>query len=381
MIIPQTMKNLYYKLLNTFFSFFPIKKKKIFFLSYYGSQYGCNPKYLSEYIVENCKGWDVVWGFTEPDRHVVHGARKVKYMSLRYFFELYTSQVLVANYRMTELYHKRRGQLYIQTWHSSLRLKMIEGDAVETLPHNYVRMAKADSKQIDILLSGCDYSTQIFKRAFWYDGQIVPTGTPREDLLLNANSSRRNEIFKKIGIHEGTHILLYAPTFRKDNKLTCYNIDFKRLVTSIKEKYQGNWIILLRLHPHLQHFSKKLLNDASFLVDTTSYDDIQELLMIADVVISDYSSLIFDFALTGRPCFLYIPDLKEYTAHDRNLYFDINDLPFPISHNNEELSHNIQSFNIDNYQLGIKNFLQQTGSYEDGHACERTWEYIIKALE
>ena len=375
------MGNFSYKLLNTIFSFFPIKKRKIFFLSYYGSQYGCNPKYLSEYVVKNCKDWDVVWGFTEPEKHIIPEVRKVKYLSLQYFYEICTSQVFVTNYRMTEHYHKPKGQLYVQTWHSSLRLKMIEGDSVDTLPANYVQMAKRDSKQIDILLSGCDFSTDIFRRAFWYDGEIAQTGTPREDLMFDANFLRCETVFEKLGIPKRTHILLYAPTFRKDNNLECYNIEFNKLITAVEKKFAGEWIVLLRLHPHLKNLSKQIVQDSSCVLDATSFDDIQELLMVADIVISDYSSLIFDFALTKRPCFLYVTDLKEYTLHDRQLYFKINDLPFPICQNNEELRKAILTFNLNTYQSRTEAFLQRIGSYEKGHACERSWEYIKKAIK
>ena len=86
---------------------------------------------------------------------------------------------------MTELYKKRDGQFYVQTWHSSLRLKKIEADAVDGLTDNYIKMAKADSKQTDLLISGCQFSTEIFRRAFWYDGPIVSTGTPRGDVLIH----------------------------------------------------------------------------------------------------------------------------------------------------------------------------------------------------
>ena len=119
-----------------------MRRKKILFMSYYGSQYGCSPKYLSQYMVASCLGWDIVWVFTNPEKYEIDGVRKVRYLSLRYFYELCTAQVIVTNYRMTKLFRKRKNQLYIQTWHSSLRLKAIEQDAESTLPPHYVEMAR-----------------------------------------------------------------------------------------------------------------------------------------------------------------------------------------------------------------------------------------------
>lgn len=365
-----------YKFISFIFSVFPVKKHKIFFLSYYGSQYGCNPKYLSEYIVNKNEGWDVVWGFVTPDKYLIKGVRKVKYMSLRYFYELCTSGVFVTNYRMTLDYHKRKGQVYIQTWHSSTRLKKIEGDVEVALKPNYVKMAKKDSKNIDVLLSGSQFSTETFKRAFWYSGTILPTGTPREDLMFRRDESILTKVYTELRINNEAKIVLYAPTFRQSNSLECYDLDYKTLQDTLKKKFGGNWIVLLRLHPHLREYSKKLTENHMGVVDATQYDDIQELLCASDVVISDYSSLIFDFALTKRPCFIYASDLKDYTDKERELYFNIEDLPFPISRNNEEMVSILTNFDNQLYCKRIDSFLSTLGSYEDGHACERVYNYI-----
>ena len=112
------------------------------------------------------------------------------------------------------------------------------------------------------------------------------------------------------------------------------------------------------------------------MIDVTSYDDIQELLSISDFLISDYSSLIFDYAMTKRPCFLYTPDVDDYISNDRNLYFDIKELPFISVKNNEELISHIASFDHENYQHKLDEFLKDIGSYEDGHACEKVLELI-----
>ncbi len=374
------MRDKVYLLLQAIFALFPIVKNKIFFTSYYGSQYGCNPKYLSEYMMKNHKDWDIVWAFVQPASHVVPGVRKVKYMSLRYFYELSTSKVFVTNYRTTTWYRKRKGQIYIQTWHSSLRLKMIEGDALQTLPAHYLDMAKHDSPQIDYLLSGCEFSTSIFKRAFWYNGEIVTTGTPREDLMFSKDKELKAKILGKLGISKDENVLLYAPTFRKDNSLRYYDIDYNALINECQNKWGGEWIVLLRLHPHLRDFSKYLVGNNTKMIDTTSYDDIQELLFVSNVVISDYSSLIFDFALTGRPCLLYAPDLDEYISKDRNFYFTINQLPFPLATNNNELMERVSNFDKAEYRKSLKIFMDSVGSYETGHSCQNVVNLFMKSV-
>ncbi|KIL49359.1 glycero-phosphotransferase [Jeotgalibacillus soli] len=290
-------------------------------------------------------------------------------MSLRYFYELCTAKVIITNFRTTDLYKKRKNQYYIQTWHSSLRLKQIEKDAEEALPPHYVQMAKKDSVKCDLLLSGCQYSTEIFKRSFWYNGEIFEHGTPRNDVLFQGDRGGKNEVYHRLKISPEKKIVLYAPTFRKNNNLEIYDLDYKNISRDLEAKFKGEWVVLVKLHPHLISKSSQLIYGEN-VMDVTSYDDIQELLMIADVLISDYSSLMFDFAITKRPCFLYVPDVKEYISQERKLYFDLMELPFISAANNQELLKKIDEFNEEEYKERLTAFLTHVGSFENGHACE-----------
>ena len=188
--------------------------------------------------------------------------------------------------------------------------------------------------------------------------------------------SLKNRIKEQLQIPEQTQVVLYAPTFRKGNSLECYNLNYTQLIHSLQKQQKRDWVVLVRLHPHLRNLSQSLLKDETQVIDVTDYDDIQELLFISDVVISDYSSLIFDYAMTLRPCFLYVPDLEVYTSKDRALYFNIRELPFPISLTNEELCHQIENFQINSYQKQVKFFLDSIGSYETGQACEKVFNYL-----
>ncbi|WP_010678076.1 CDP-glycerol glycerophosphotransferase family protein [Bacillus timonensis] len=354
------------------FNCFPIKDNKIIFFSYYGSQYGCNPKYISEYIQKKCppETFDIVWAFTDlRSKKYIEGVRKVKMMSFKYFYELCTSKVVITNFRTTDLFVKRKEQFYIQTWHSSLRLKQIEKDAEGSLPLQYIEMAKKDSLKCDLLLSGCRYSSDIFNRAFWYKGKVFEYGSPRNDLFFS-NNLNKNEIFNNLRIPGNHKIVLYAPTFRKNNGVEAYNLEFARIINALKSRFGGDWTLLIKLHPHLISKSSKLHNSAANVIDVTTYDDIQELLAISDVLISDYSSLIFDFSITKRPCFLYIPDVSEYISNERKLYFDINQLPFITATNNKDIEMKIENFDDELYKSRLHNFLSDIGSFENGRASE-----------
>ncbi|MFC4620083.1 CDP-glycerol glycerophosphotransferase family protein [Camelliibacillus cellulosilyticus] len=360
------------------FQRFPIKNNKIFFMNYYGSGYGCNPKYMTEYLLNHYpKGtFDVVWAFNDirANDHLT-GFRQVKTMSWRYFFDCCTAKVIVTNFRTTDAFVKRRGQYYIQTWHSSLRLKQIEKDAEKTLPAHYVRMAKRDSNKIDLLISGCAYGTAIFRRAFWYSGEIMTCGTPRNDLFFQRSDSVRKRIFDRLGLSRQVKVMLYAPTFRSGGGFEVYQWGYQNLLNKAKERFGGEWVFLVKHHPHLSAEASRL-ESSDRVIDVTAYDDTQELLSIADILVTDYSSLMFDFALTRRPCFLYVPDLDTYVKKDRNLYFDLKRLPFISARSEGELIQAIDGFQADVYETRLKSFLAEIGTYESGGACPAIFNRI-----
>ncbi|MGV3464789.1 MAG: CDP-glycerol glycerophosphotransferase family protein, partial [Heyndrickxia sp.] len=132
----------------------------------------------------------------------------------------------------------------------------------------------------------------------------------------------------------------------------------------------GKWKLFIKLHPHLMAAFNQI-KDMENVVNVSTYEDIQELLAASDILITDYSSLMFDFAITRRPCFLYVPDLTSYIKNDRDLYFDIPSLPFVHAASNEELIDKIESFNKKIYEKRLSEFLKQIGSYEKGAATEQ----------
>ena len=366
------LKKLVTNLIIYCFCCLPIKKNKIIFFSYYGTQYGGNPKYISQYIQENYPSdrFDLVWVFNDlTSKKELMNIRKVKTMSLKYFYELCTAKVVITNYRTTELYKKRKHQFYIQTWHSSLRLKRIEKDAENALPTHYIQLAKKDSKKCDLLLSGCKYSTEIFERAFWYNGEIFEHGTPRNDLFFEKGEDKKREIYERLKISHHKKVLLYAPTFRKGNNLDVYDVNYERLSRELVTKFGGEWIVLVKLHPHLASKSAELISDRQ-VMDVSSHDDIQELLLVADALLTDYSSLMFDFSITNKPCFLYVADINEYKSQDRELYFELEELPFVNAQTQEMLEQAIREFDLNQYQHDLELFLRRVGSFEKGRACE-----------
>jgi len=367
------------EVLSILFSLLPVKQKKILFISHLGKGYGCNPKYICEHI-RRChpKEYKLHWLYDPTCSNadeIPDGVKSVSLYSWQFRYDILTCGVLIANTRIPEWFgfKNRKGQRYIQTWHSSLRLKKIEGDA--NLGSSYEALAKEDSRKTDIIISGSRFSSEIIKRAFWYSGPILEVGTPRIDYLLNQDGNNRRDLLAKAGLDLDSHYILYAPTFRKNGNITSYDIDYEKLSSTLVGHFGGSWKILYRLHPNLRGKVSFKPHDDIFL-DMSDYPDMQELLVIADILITDFSSCMFDMAFIQKPCILYASDLEHYQQTERNLYFTISELPFPIATTNEELNSIINSFEFKTYKQAIITFLNRIGSFELGNASEMIYNYI-----
>lgn len=377
MKIIENVKHLRHEVYIWKFCLEPIKKNKIIMWANSFKHYGCSPKYITEFLLKNYpKQFDIVWVFEqgrELPEDIPEEVRIVRYFSIEYLHEIHTAKFIICNMRtgVAHLWHKRTEQIYIQTWHSSLRLKKIEGDA-ENLPFEYVKNAQLDSNKIDILLSGCKFSTEIFKRAFWYNGEIMESGTPRCDILLNNNEKYRRKVFHSYKLANEQKLVLYAPTFRSNKPSDFLGMDFERL----RETLGNEWIIGARLHPNVR--ASVIPKGA---ISMSKYSDMQELLAAADILITDFSSCMFDMAIAGKICILYVPDLEEYLKKERGLYFNIQKLPFPLVRNMDELCQIISSLDYNDYQCKLQQFMKQIGSYEDGHATERVCQYIYQNMK
>jgi CDP-glycerol glycerophosphotransferase len=198
-------------------------------------------------------------------------------------------------------------------------------------------------------------------------------------LFFHQPTSVREKVLSQLDIPFSTKVLLYAPTFRERKDSTKYLLNASQLSSFLKELTGEDWVILVRLHPHLhlQHLGEEMNRQVR---EVTRYEEVQELLAASDMLISDYSSLVFDFALTARPCFLYLPDLDEYVARERKLYFALDQLPFPYSRNEEELKTQIKILNEKDYRSRLTAFMQQTGSYEQGSASANVVAYIKQKI-
>lgn len=366
-------------------NFIPIKNNRILCWSYSGKQFSCNPAYITKYIIENHKDeYEIIWMFIKgkDTTNIPKGVKIVRYGTIRHLVALNSAKFIITNSRtdyVWSLWHKKSKQKYIMTWHSSMGIKKVELDADWNF-QDYIDMAKKDSERCDLILSGSKFRTEVIKRAFQYNGEILEAGTPRNDIFFKTNnaSTIRKKIFQLYDIPTDKKVVLYAPTFRKKTSLDYYKINWTFIKKSLNEKFNSDFFLLIRLHPNLIGKDIDLISfyKSDDIKNVTNYDDMQELLVISDILITDYSSSMFDFALTKRPCYIYANDTKEY---ERGTYFNIESLPFLFAQKESKLIENIDNFDYEAYVLSLNHFVNNViFSYEHGHACECFYEWIKK---
>ncbi|MBR2786192.1 MAG: CDP-glycerol glycerophosphotransferase family protein [Clostridia bacterium] len=364
----EKIKELIYRCLFIIFKVFPIKKNKLVFINFYGNGYGDNPKYICEELLKKHSDLDIVWLVNNINSNFPKGIRKVKYKSVSAIYELATAKIWIDNARKRKYVLKRKKQYYIQTWHGGIGLKKIEKDAEETLSKYYVESAKHDSEMIDVIISNSKYRTNLYKNSFWYEGEILEVGLPRNDIFFNGNYAKeiKDKILKMYGISPNRKIILYAPTFRKD-----FNI-FEKIDLKLLEQNMPEHIILIRAHPG----TSIGIDCSNNVIDVTDYPDMQELIIACDYFISDYSSCIFDAMTSGKAVYLYAPDHDEYLS-ERGLNFVYDELPFSIAHSNEELISNLTKDTYKNKEEELELFIKDLGIVDDGTASEK----IVKRID
>ena len=359
-----------------------IQKNKIIFLTF-NHAYMCNPKYICEEIRRQNLPVELVWAvnarhtnsadFPKDVKKVAHGTRP-------FFKELVTAKVWVDNafgFSWNPIPMKKRNQFYIQTWHGSLGLKRIDKKKVNN--HRWSIAAWLNGKWADLCISNSSFETEVYRQTHWPKTPVLELGHARNDILF-ADGETKAEIIARVRarfrIPEGKKIALYAPTFRNNDSAACYDLDRSRFLNTLEERFGGEWVLLNRYHMKTLNARKTKLNATDKrIINATSYPDIQELLVAADVGITDYSSWICDFVLTGRPGFLYAPDLSHY-SQERGFYYPLEETPFPIAQTNDALIENILNFDAGLYAQKRESFLAARGCKENGTAAKQIVEII-----
>ena len=363
---------------------FPIKQNRIVFNSYMGSGYGDSGKYICESLHKKYgdKNIDIVWlvNSKKNANTIPKWIRPVRQKTIASLYNQCTAKIWVDNARKRSYVLKRKEQYYIQTWHGGIMLKMIEHDAENELSYDYKKCMQADEKMVDLMMSGSRYTADIYRRAFKYDGEILQCGTPRNDYFNNIFSHAEiNKIRKKLSLKEGQKILLYAPTFRTNYEHNPYDLDYDKIRKTLNNSSNSEWVILIRMHPAVKK-NEYSVQENAYIKDVTNYPDMQELELLSDMVITDYSSVMFDYLQMNKPALLYVHDLNNYLEQNRKLYFNFKNLPFYVFERADDLTAFLGNPDFSDMNKKYSAFKKQIGLSETGHASEKIADIIVDKL-
>ena len=347
---------------------FPVQSRRVFFFSFDGKRYSCNPRAISEYLMREYPGkYEVIWAFRDPEKYGFlreQGIKTVAIKSLKRLYLQVTSQVVINNSGSYSWNPVRKGQVHVNTWHAGGAYKRLQHDAGA----DYNRRLTA--KETTHMISACEMFTKTnILEQFGFHGTVLKTGMPRNDVFFDQKKiwERNRDVRKQFEIPLDSMLILFAPTWRYDGEIP--EPDYEAIQQWTREKWGKSTKIMVRSH----NLSRKTYEG---MLDVTAYEDMQDLLCAADILITDYSSSVWDYSFTGKPCFLFVPDLAKYTE-EQGFYTDIHTWGFPVCENNEALREAILSFDPMEYQKKMEKHHQDLGSYEHGTAARQFCEEIF----
>ncbi len=363
----------------------PINKKKIVFFTM--CDYAGHGKEIAKQLLRIRNDLDIVWIVKDLRINMPDGIRLVAERNSRKFiYDMETAGMWICDTGIPMFMKKRDGQTYIQIKHwPSVTLKSFGFDLAKFRQEkSLIKFCEYDSKMIDYIITGSEFDTRTCRSGFAFEGEVFQAGSPRSDALFHA-SEHRMTISQYYHLDRTKKLLLYAPTFRSKTggkyipQASHIDLDFNKVKEALERKFGGSWLILLRLHPVVASESRKL-DKPEYVVDVSDYYDSEELVAASDIMITDYSSIMFEPAFVKKPVFLLAVDRKEYIDGERGLLIDYEDLPFSIAESNDELIQNMERFEQKEYEEKVQQFLDEYGVHEDGHAGERAAVFVSQMI-
>lgn len=350
-------------------------------------EYTCNPKYIAEEILRRKLPYRITWALRGPSVGPFPGQfHFVQHNSSDFFQAIAGAKVVVQNGHSIQRAEAQKGssQYWLQTWHGSLGLKKLEGAGGDA--KFYKRMRELDNKQTDFVLTNSTFEDEVFTNTYWSSVPKLRLGHARNDILFDRSKSTTEELRRKIldrlGIVDtGQKFLLYAPTHDDNNdSVLLSGIDIAGVRQALGKKFGGNWEFLIRTHNTSKRQSDAWLAGLpAYCHNASFYPDMQELLVLADAGITDYSSWVCDYILTNKPSFLFSTNFDAYTEQ-RGFYHDFADTPFTMATTNKGLLDNIEQFDQAVYDRKISEFLKMCGSIDDGKAASRIVDKIEELM-
>lgn len=356
----------------------PIDDRAVFCESMLGKSAWDSPRAVAEAVRALDPSLTVYWVHAGRAPELPEGFVPVRRWSVDYLRHAATARFIIDNQTLPTFFRKRSEQRYLQTWHG-IPLKLMGLDAPEfkyAAPEAQQTLL-ARAAQWDGLVSPCDYFEETFVRAYRYQGELLRGGTPRNDVLVR-DADKRTEYKRKLGLPLDRTIVLYAPTFRAVTSPATVKPGQALDVRTWAEELGEETYLLVRAHYLDKVHVPRALHQ--YALDVSQVPDINMVYLAADVLITDYSSVMFDFATLRRPMAFYAYDLVEYMSADRGTYFDITEeAPGPVVRSFPDLVDTIRSLRTDEQSEteAYERFVDRYCGDEDGGAAERAARWLL----
>lgn len=370
----RKIRKLLISIIYKLFWIFPVNEKKIVFESFWGVVDHDSPGAIYRELIARTHMYDIFWLSIDGIEDIPFGAI-VKLGTLSELYHLATAKVWIDNCRKPGWINKRKGQIYIQTWHGGFPVKKSEGECSDKLPDYYIAEAIHDSSMIDYIPTNSKLGIRFFEENFWYKGKILYIGLPRNDIFHKDNNHIKQKVYRYAELNSTYKFLLYAPTFRNDLAYE-YNFDYSSTIEVLRQKFGGNWKILIKPHPNSKF---RIDSNSENVIDCSNYNDINDLIITANIFVSDYSSCIFDAVEADIPVILYAPDYESY-LNERGMNFTYDQFPFPYALTFENFLLQIREFDNEDYDINLNCFVSKYGLIRTRDASRIITDIILDEM-
>jgi len=339
----------------------------IFFESFYGQSAGCNPRALDRELARRAPNATRYWSVVDLSVPVPEGAVAVVEGSPEWWRARGAARLLIVNDWLRRRFSRKAGQKVLQTWHGT-PLKRLALHRPGFDPRRMAAVVK-ESRRWDVLLAQNLYAERILKKAYAFFGKPIWTdGYPRNDMLVTGDGA---ETRRALGIGAEERVLLYAPTWRDDRAEIVDFVDPQLLAE------QTDAVVLVRGHSRTLQPGRD--HAGARVIDVTGYPETARLLQVADALITDYSSVMFDYSVTGKPMFFLVPDLEHYRGQLRGFYFDLaRRAPGPLVASQDELVTALLDQSVPGrFAPRYAAWRRQFNGQDDGHAAERVVSRLL----
>lgn len=381
-----------YYIFEIFFHIIPVSKKTIFFMSF-NDLYNDNPKYISEMLHIMDKNLRLVWVVDERTRidEIPSYILQVKRFSVKHAFYKNRSKIIIDNF--TGIYSgntkmgvtlvnmmKKKGQFNYSTWHGTPMKKIGKSNKLEENKYDFQEYQTTSSG----MLVNSEFMKWIFQHDFSSNFKVRLLGSPRNDILFKSDEKLKGLLLKKLGLPTDKKLVIYAPTYRepKDEHIKFRSVyicqeDITHIIKAMEDKFGDEWAFVYRTHQYVK--DKGNVSNRN-IYNGNLYMDMAEYLYVSDALITDYSGSLFDYTITNRPCFLYMPDYKEYEA-ERGVYFQPHELPYSYALSIDQLLNNIRIYEREEALKKVFDFNKRIKFIDDGRASIRISQFILDQIK